>query len=614
MNEEKAMTGGGVSGSDAVSEWVDSIPIVLGVTGHRDIPVSDFPILQAAVAKVFAKARAIAPNSRDSMLLLTPLAEGADRLVARQALAEGMRIQVILPLEQHEYEKDFESSESVSEFRALLSRSAFSPVLAPTVLTSSEEELLAARDRESVTQVERDRLDVEKAALLRRAAYRSAGRMVCRYSQIMLALWDGKDKASSAGTSAIVRYALRREEVSAAFGPVRDPSNRSWVAHVWTRRATVTDESTGMKEVPGRIRWIQPDWLGVKTFDAALESLDDIDADACDVIQQIDRLNGDLQTAEFRQTSGLLITTSEEWQQAWLQRIEALAQHWQSRRDNIFKRLLFLGVGGFAFLQASAHAFAGIWPLLAVFFSLTVIAWLHLRHHEGRSNENRHLDYRGFAEGLRVQQILNVAGISGDVSSLYPHRRQPCLEWIRASLRTLDFMSFRFSPARAVRSDSGWDEIDRAFREWVEGQISYFQKAIHRLDRKRRYLEHLASTCIGLGLLSALVLLVLHVLGEVEPHDSVQGWLVLVASLMMTIGASAEVYSEQRALFETSGEYRRMIEIFRNYRLELHDLRTAGELDAVRRALVLLAREALAENASWVTLHRSRHLKVPIGG
>lgn len=55
--------------------------------------------------------------------VLSPLAEGADRLVAREVLkVPGAVMEVILPLEKTDYMRDFETDESKAEFEALLSQ------------------------------------------------------------------------------------------------------------------------------------------------------------------------------------------------------------------------------------------------------------------------------------------------------------------------------------------------------------------------------------------------------------------------------------------------------------------------------------------------------------
>jgi hypothetical protein len=144
--------------------------ITLGVTGHRVLP--DEAALGARIDDAIddlADGRAVH--------LLTSLAEGADRVVARRVLArDGGTIEAILPLEAGDYEDDFASPASVEDFRDLLERSAASEVVTgPT----------------------------------RTAAYEAAGFAVVERSDGLLALWDGRPARGRGGTADVVAHARR---------------------------------------------------------------------------------------------------------------------------------------------------------------------------------------------------------------------------------------------------------------------------------------------------------------------------------------------------------------------------------------------------------------------
>src|SRR5438094_7688168 len=81
------------------------LPLVLGITGHRDLRDEDIPGLEAAVKAIFADLQARCPNT--PLMLLSPLAEGADRLAARVALDMGVRLVVPLPMPRQLYLDDF---------------------------------------------------------------------------------------------------------------------------------------------------------------------------------------------------------------------------------------------------------------------------------------------------------------------------------------------------------------------------------------------------------------------------------------------------------------------------------------------------------------------------
>ena len=86
------------------------LPLIVGVTGHRDLRPEDLHALEGLVRRVIEEVKDAHPHT--PLLLLSPLAEGSDRLVARVALELGVRLVVPLPLPLELYEQDFASDES----------------------------------------------------------------------------------------------------------------------------------------------------------------------------------------------------------------------------------------------------------------------------------------------------------------------------------------------------------------------------------------------------------------------------------------------------------------------------------------------------------------------
>src|SRR5580704_7446653 len=109
------------------------LAIRVGVTGHRPnhLKAADIPLLQRQIHQVLQSVRnAGAEIVGDSLAgydshepifrVISPLAEGSDRLVAEEALALGYELQCPLPFPTGEYENDFAAQESKKHFRELL--------------------------------------------------------------------------------------------------------------------------------------------------------------------------------------------------------------------------------------------------------------------------------------------------------------------------------------------------------------------------------------------------------------------------------------------------------------------------------------------------------------
>ena len=92
--------------------------VVIGVTGHRELDTS--PALTQGIHSAIEKTREMVPSLRSTPLflsVLSPLAEGADRLVAREVLnIPGSMLEVVLPLQKEDYMQDFETDQCKGDF------------------------------------------------------------------------------------------------------------------------------------------------------------------------------------------------------------------------------------------------------------------------------------------------------------------------------------------------------------------------------------------------------------------------------------------------------------------------------------------------------------------
>jgi hypothetical protein len=143
--------------------------VVVGVTGHRIL--TDEARIVAGVDLALRRIQeAFGP---DELTILSPLAEGADQLVAQCALARhGARLVVPLPLPMREYLRDMSTLES---FRQLCE--------------------------------EADTAFELPAQATRTSAYEAVGRYVVAHCDVLLAIWDGRRAQGEGGTSEVVAWA-----------------------------------------------------------------------------------------------------------------------------------------------------------------------------------------------------------------------------------------------------------------------------------------------------------------------------------------------------------------------------------------------------------------------
>lgn len=148
------------------------LPLIFGVSGHRDLVVRDVPELRRRISRIFSAFRAAYPHT--PFQLLTPLAEGADRLTAEVALASEIDLLAPLPMERVEYERDFVTARSLAEFRSLLA------------LAKSRWEIPMAG---------------KSGAEGRTRQYAEVGELIARDSHVLILLWDGEENRKVGGTA-----------------------------------------------------------------------------------------------------------------------------------------------------------------------------------------------------------------------------------------------------------------------------------------------------------------------------------------------------------------------------------------------------------------------------
>lgn len=175
----------------------------LGITGTRNLPdaarAQFRPHLETLLDRIAAAAQAALPEAAiydttepPVLRLITPLAEGADRLVAEVAQAKGWRIEAVLPFAVETYREDFATPAT--------------PGITAEACMAEFDAMLAAANQVLT-------LDGVGDPGIRNRSYEAAGRFVVRNCDLLVAIWDGENRGERrGGTAEIIRFAAR-------FGP-----------------------------------------------------------------------------------------------------------------------------------------------------------------------------------------------------------------------------------------------------------------------------------------------------------------------------------------------------------------------------------------------------------
>jgi hypothetical protein len=572
-------------------------PLVIGVTGHRDLRPEDVPRLEEVVGQVIKKLKEDSPNT--PLVLLSALAEGADRLVAGVALALGARLIVPLPMPRQIYETDFSTAKSKGDYEKLLARAGH----------SIELPLL-----HGVTEAE-----IREQGPARDCQYEQAGAFIVRQSHLLIALWDGKYRNLVGGTSRVVKFQLEGvpEPYAPRASPIDTPESGP-VYHVVTPRTSAPDT----EGTPFTVHKLFPKGYDgeAKRFARIGRNLDTFNRDVNDQAgfpaREVKKSGHYLfPEAETKELPLLLQSLRERFAIA-----DALAIYYQRLTQRTLSQLFILVMLVAISFELYAHLFPDQHWLLAIYLLLMAGAYLWIYRRAKRNDyQNKYQDYRALAEGMRVQFFWALAGLRLSVADHYLRKQRSELDWICSAIRAWNIPS-EIEPVDTERGRN----LPLLLEHWVIDQSKFFSKAAKRDRRKlKRYQPY-----VGVLLRIGVVVTVIVTLGLMVPHhwqheaeelvnnhhSSIHGLLLTLISLPPIGAALMHGYIEKRALSEHFKQYSRMGMIFVTARERLDQMIKEKQFERAENLIEELGKEALEENGDWVLLHRERPLEVPHAG
>lgn len=561
-----------------------AIPLVVAVTGHRDLVPSEIPGLRDRVRELFANLQQSYPDRR--LQLMSPLAEGVDQLAAEVALEMGIELVVPLPMQKNVYRDDFQSTESKLRFDTLCERAT----------DFYELPLARGNTREGISTVGPQRT----------RQYAQLGVFQCAHCHILLAIWDGKVTSELGGTGQVVKF--HHDDIMPGYT----------LKSVATQQMLVDDESDLVYHIVcSRDRPDGAPKAGMKPLDWSWFTKDRDNPRSREmprqhqlIFERSSEFSRDaMQHAESIEAQKYPLYTPE--QEAELppgvddiNRLFCIAD-WLAIR-NQKKVLLTLRVTHvLAFLMGLMfilYTDVQGWPYFMFAFLLFFIGSAAVQYQAGRQGWHRkYLDYRTLAEGLRVQFYWAVAGVGNESESKYTHdnflqTQDPELGWIRNVMR----VAGTHCDVEQSTSKAG---LAFVLGEWIGdaggGQLGYFAtKAVDKVKRNR--------LTERLGLLSLLtsvgVVVVFVAMGSRLPD----GWF---NPLMVAMGTTLLIYGIRQGYGYATAEkdlikqYEFMLRLFQNARRRLDDTDDAQEQ---RQILQALGGSALDEHAQWILMHRDR--------
>ena len=160
------------------------MPLVVAVTGHRDLVPAEIPHIRARVQDFLRELR---ERYGDRTIgIMSALAEGADQLVAEEAIELGIPLTVTLPMPARPVRAGFRHGEVRAHFERLCAAAV--DVFELPLTPGNTDESIADPGPNRARQ------------------YAQVGVFMCAHCHVLLALWDGKDSDQLGGTSQVVRF------------------------------------------------------------------------------------------------------------------------------------------------------------------------------------------------------------------------------------------------------------------------------------------------------------------------------------------------------------------------------------------------------------------------
>lgn len=560
------------------------LPLIVGVTGHRDLVAGDAPRIVARVRGLLTELSERYPHT--PAVVMSSLAEGADRLVAHAALECGAKLYAVLPMPAATYERDFTSDASREEFRTLLARCFNSTVIA------DPKDAAPYGDPES-----RDR------------RYALSGAFLVRHSQVVVALWDGNPDELLGGTSQIVRFALQgvpAHLLGGASEPLRTNETGA-VYHVRVDR----EGKAGDASAPGE-GWLYPETTHAASsrqgFERSLSSLERFNRDAV----------AERNAAAVSASSPLLSRADEarlhpedaalNYMRDVFERADSLAV-WCRNWTHAAMAAIFVAIGVAAVLfSVYTNMLSRNAPLYVAFLSVVGFALAVNVAVKALSLQDRFQDYRALAEGLRVQFYWRLAQMPESVYDHYLARQQGELDWLRNAMRCGRLQERDGEGDRGAREDPR-TVFELVLDRWVNAECRYFLQAAAAERKKAARLRWASNGCLVVTGLVAIALST----AVARQASAVIPPLVTAFTLALTAAALLTGYGQKRAHGEHARRYERMYLLYHVAEERLTSHVRAGDVAGAATVLFQLGREALAETCDWLLLHRERQIEVPTG-
>ena len=529
--------------------------IQIGVTGHRDLVFTDQlekSINDALITEIKNLLNwGEKYNTPLTYSILSPLAEGADRFVAKQAIKLlDAKLQVVLPMNEDEYLMDFTSQESRLEFKNMLKQAENCHQL----ITKPLAEVYPGKD------------DAEQ----RIRAYEKTGRYVVDNCDILIAIWDGEPAKSSAGTGAVVEHAKRKHKPLIIIS-ANDP--------------------TKIEVINGN---------GI--ISAMLKKFGQFNAfemSAGEQASQIQKLNESIFSAD--QTNlphPKNIEFTQQFLMPWFVKADVIALKSQQMYRKVGLLIYVLSPAAVA-LVAMGILFSGVsWVFFSLEFLILLFAYCAISLSDRAKLHKKWIESRYLAEHIRCAIYFAACGFKPEFikNTMQLRQQHQPDNWAAKMFNEIikDLPALPVYKHADTRAGAGFIKTC-----WIEDQLSFHKSKEIRTGKKGRRLELAGKIVFFTALVSALT----HILLAINQHEGKPSLAAAITTFIAisfpAVGASLgaiRIHREYSRLEKQSAEMVHHLEILKE---ESEDISSQQEFS---KFLVRIQEKMLRDVQGWHTL------------
>jgi hypothetical protein len=474
---------------------VSKIPLTFGISGHRHILEGDAERASNAVIKTIRHFRNQYPNT--PFLFISPLADGADCIAAKAALSadSNLKLLVVYPFSINEYAKTI-SPAWRADFKLL----------------SSDSRIYKTINLDANLAPQEEECRVEQ--------YRKVGHFVAFNSHVLFIFKNHEESNNDGGTAEIMEFRkigcinhrilddhrIQCSEEGLLYElRVRKPEDKLenkphalddyfyFTPNIGnSQRSSNASRALGISKPKSSLFIV---FLQKKIF----KKYPDV------VSRNIEILNQFL-IHDSKNVGSNFSSNSQSFQRA----MESVIHEQQKKYYNSLK-LVFIFAALASIFQGFEKQIFEI-PMLdghhSIKYFFITAAFFFWGKTQLFDYKNIYESYRAIAEGLRVQEYWFRVGFTSTAADFLLRAQIGPNSWVRRVVRTVWLMDYlALQKAAAQDAQIIIDETRHLIKDWVDGQINYFEKKIKLLKEQKRFYDLLIrSLLISTGVFFTLSL------------------------------------------------------------------------------------------------------------